>query len=184
MKLLRKTIATAILATLGTVAMAGTATGSFQSTATVGSKCVLSVDNASLGVITVDQMSGDVQYPSTTINLSILCSKSVVTSISQNGGLNPTNAGKVVWLSMKGTGANQDILNYTMTFGGPNNTNSYWGNSSNGSPIPHTGTGVLTTIPIKVGFQGAGTLSNPWPNQPLIATPDSYSDTVTVNATY
>ncbi|WP_252145783.1 Csu type fimbrial protein [Yokenella regensburgei] len=138
------------------------ATFPFNVTATVVKQCNVSyANNVSFGSVTASQSN------ITSFNtLGVACTSNTPYTI----GLVPSNSNTAGSGAMKGTGSNTDTVPYQLSStAGPSGT--VWGNTAQNT-VAGTGTGST------VAYTVYGTV--PSANY----TPDSYSDTVTINVTY
>lgn len=150
-------------------AAADTATGTFQVSITIQKACTVtagSASNIALGTV-----------PSTATNtlgnntITVYCSKTTPYFI----GLAPSNANSAGAGALSGTGGNTDTVPYQLSStAGPSGT--IWGNtattSSVGNGVSGTGTGLNQTHTVYVTVPSAN------------YTPDTYTDTVTINVNY
>jgi spore coat protein U-like protein len=150
-------------------AAADTATGTFQVSITIQKACTVtagSASNIALGTV-----------PSTATNtlgnntITVYCSKTTPYFI----GLAPSNANSAGAGVLSGTGGNTDTVPYQLSStAGPSGT--IWGNtattSSVGNGVSGTGTGINQTHTVYVTVPSAN------------YTPDTYTDTVTINVNY
>ena len=150
-------------------AMADTATGTFQVTMTIQKACTVTAgapSNIALGTVaaTATNVAGN-------NTISVNCSKTTPYFI----GLAPSNASTGGAGQMSGTGANADKVGYQLrSTAGTSGT--IWGNTATASTVGNgvagTGTGANQTHTVYVTVPSAN------------FTPDTYTDTVTVNVNY
>ena len=158
-----------VSAMMTTPAMADTATSTFQVTVTIQKACTVTAgaaSNISLGTVasTATNVAGN-------NTISVNCSKTTPYYI----GLAPSNANTAGLGAMAGTGANADKVGYQLrSTAGTSGT--IWGNtataSSVGNGVAGTGTGANQSHTVYVTVPSAN------------FTPDTYTDTVTVNVNY
>ena len=152
------------LAAMSSQAFAGTATASFQATATLNSACVVSAGNVSFGAIT-PAATGTAAAQGT---VTSTCSKNVPYTLSINGG----SSGSITARTMAGAASgNTDKLAYNLFTDAAFTT--VWGDGTAGQKVSMTGTGIAQTSTVY------GNLSL---NQYL--KPDTYTDNLTVTLAY
>jgi len=162
------------IATLGLVsvtspAMASTANGTFQITVTIQKACTVTAgaaSNIALGTV-VATATNTLGNNTITVN----CSKTTPYFI----GLAPSNSSTAGAGTLSGTTGNTDTVPYQLSStAGPSGT--VWGNtataSSAGNGVSGTGTGLNQTHTVYVTVPSAN------------YTPDTYTDTVTINVNY
>lgn len=145
-------------------ALGGTVNSNFQSNATLGASCVISVPNYNFGNYNPQAVPGFVfqRYIQT-------CSKGVVGVVSFGGG----SSNNVLDRTMVGS-VSGDLLHYNIVVSA-STTATIIGDGTQGTMTrSSTGTGGGVSSPI--GFYYIA------PNQ--YVTPDTYSDNVTVTLTY
>lgn len=155
--------------TAASTAAASTATGTFQVTITIQKVCNVTAgaaSNIALGTV-VSTATNTVGNNSITVN----CSKTTPYYI----GLAPSNANTAGAGTLAGTGANADTVPYQLSStAGP--TGTVWGNTATASAVGNgvsgTGTGANQTYSVYVTVPSAN------------YTPDTYTDTVTINVNY
>ena len=155
--------------TLATPAMADTANAIFQVNVTIQKACTVAAgagSNISLGTVaaTATDLAGN-------NTITVKCSKTTPYFI----GLAPSNADTDGAGEMAGTGVNTDTVPYQLrSSAGASGT--VWGNtataSSAGNGVAGTGTGANQSHTVYVTAPSAN------------FTPDTYTDTVTVNVNY
>ena len=144
---------------------------SFNVSATVGKSCVVTAGAASNiqigGVGGVDMNSGSNSGSS---NISVTCTKTIPYYV----GLSPSNGNMAGVGAMSGTGSNTDKVPYQLN--SVSATGPIWGNTatstSKGNAVAGTGNGSAQSINVFATAPSAN------------FTPDSYTDTVTVNVNY
>ena len=154
---------------VATPALADTATATFQVTMTIQKACTVTAgapSNIALGTHSATET--DIAGNNT---ISVNCSKATPYYI----GLAPSNANTAGLGAMSGTGANVDKVGYQLrSTAGTSGT--IWGNtataSSVGNGVAGTGTGASQSHTVYVTVPSAN------------FTPDTYTDTVTVNVNY
>lgn len=152
------------LAALSSQAFAGTATATFQATATLNSACVVAASNVSFGSIT-PAATGTAPAQGT---VTSTCSKNVPYTLSINSG----SSGSITARTMAGaTSGNTDKLAYNLYTDAAFTT--VWGDGTAGQKVSLTGTGAQQSTTV------FGSLSL---NQYL--KPDTYTDNLTVTLAY
>ena len=168
---LRRALALAALGVVSTptVTWASATSSTFQVTLTIQKACTVtagSSSNIALG-----------NQPATATNvlgnntITVNCSKTTPYFV----GLAPSNANTTGSGTLAGTGANTDQVPYKLSSTvGPSGT--VWGNTATaiavGNGVSGTGTGANQTITVYVTVPSAN------------FTPDTYTDTVTINVNY
>lgn len=168
MKNFKKGFLASALAIVGLIgasqsAIAGTATATFQVTATVNSACVVSATNVAFGTIT-PAATGTSQATGT---ITSTCTKTTPYTLAISAG----GSGSVAARTMAGTAGNTDVLAYNLY-----TSNTYatpWGETVGTNTVAAVGTGAAQTATIY------GQLSL---NQYL--KPDTYTDNLTVTLAY
>ena len=153
-------------AMVATPALADTANATFQVTMTIQKACTVSAgapSNIALG--TVASTATDVAGNNT---ITVNCSKTTPYYI----GLAPSNANTAGLGAMSGTGANADKVGYQLR-SATGTSGAIWGNTATatavGNGVAGTGTGANQSHTVYVTVPSAN------------FTPDTYTDTVTVN---
>lgn len=174
--LFAKVAVIASLAALGTFAAsanAATATSTFQVQMTITSSCAVTTapSNINLGSVAA-QTAAVTQTGSNTFKVN--CSKNTPFYI----GLAPSNASTAGAGVMSGTGSNTDQVPYTLY-----SDSAYsvvWGNTATSSAVGNgkSGTGLGMASGKAVSFTAYAKAVN------ADFTPDTYTDTVTVNVNY
>ena len=152
--------------TSGTTAL-NTGSAAFVASATVQKACVVTANNVNLGAV-----------PSTAINTT---ASNTLNATCSNGtpyfvGLAPSNGSTTGAGVMKGTlGSNTDKVPYQLS-STPGPSGTPWGNTATsttpGNGMAGTGSGLVQSLTVYATAPSAN------------YTPDSYSDTVTVNVNY
>ena len=157
------------IAAIASPAAASTATGSFQITLTIQKACTVtagSTSNIALGSVasTATNTLGN-------NTITVYCSKTTPYFI----GLAPSNSNTAGAGTLAGTGSNTDTVPYQLSSTtGP--TGTVWGNTATaasvGNGVSGTGTGLSQTYTVYVTVPSAN------------YTPDTYTDTVSINVNY
>ncbi len=167
----RCTLAVLALGIIGTPSMswAATTSSTFQVTLTIQKACTVTAGSSSnIALGTQPATATDVLGNNT---ITVNCSKTTPYFI----GLAPSNANTAGAGTLAGTGSNTDHVPYKLSSTvGPSGT--VWGNTATaiavGNGVSGTGTGNNQTITVYVTVPSAN------------FTPDTYTDTVTVNVNY
>ena len=165
MKKVLSIIALAAMGAFSASAFAGTATASFQATATLTSSCTISATNVAFGTFTPTAASTMLNGSGT---ITSTCSNAVPYTLNINAG-NGTFAAR----SMKGSATgNTDVLGYNLYT--DNTYTNVFGDASTGTKnAALTGTGSAQTTNVY------GQL-----NESQFITPDNYVDNLTVTLKY
>lgn len=177
MLLNKKTLlAAAMLAAVGfgTTASANVATGTFTVSLTVNKTC--SVTTSSSSNITFTSVNAGTAPTSANGSFSVNCSNTTPFYV----GLAPQNVTSTTGAgTMKGTGSNASTIAYQLYQN--SGLTTVWGNTatttSAGNGVSGTGTGMSSTKAISETVYAAVTGSTD-------VTPDTYSDTVTINVNF
>ena len=152
------------LAAISSQAFAGTATGTFQATATLSSSCLVSATNVNFGTIT-PAATGTTAATGT---ISSTCSKNIPYTLSINAG-----SGTFATRTMGGAASgNTDKLNYNL-YTEVAATN-IWGD------------GTASTVKVSLTGTGASQSSTVFGQLPLnqYLKPDTYTDNLSVTLAY
>lgn len=153
---------TALLIPPGTCGSTVISTFAFNVLATVAKQCTITTN----GNINLGSVNSTAVNSTSSNTLSVNCTNSTPYTV----GLVPSNSSTTGAGVMSGTGSNTDTVPYQLSStAGPGGV--VWGSSAANS-ITGTGSGTATTYTV---YATAPTANY---------TPDSYSDTVTVNVTY
>lgn len=147
---------------LTSTARAGTASDSFQVTATVPDSCIVDANDLAFG--NYNPLSGSVLNGSTTLNVT--CTSGTGYNVGLNQGAGP---GATVAARKMSNGGNSLVYSLYQEA----SYSSVWGNSIGSNTVSNTGTGAVQTL--TVYGQIAASQSVP---------PGSYSDTITVTVTF
>jgi len=163
-------LATALIGTsaFAASASAAVATANFQVQITIQKACSVTT-NAASNINFGTVASTAVNTPGTS-SISVICSKTTPYYI----GLAPSNNTTTGAGVMSGTGSNTDKVPYQLN--SVSNTGPVWGNTATattvGNGVAGTGTGLAQSISVYATVPNAN------------FTPDTYTDTVTVNVNY
>lgn len=169
--LLKNTLLAAALIMAGgfaSVTSAAVANANFQITITIQKACSVTAgagSNINLGTVasTAPNTSG-------TSNISVTCSKTTPYFI----GLAPSNNNTTGAGVMSGTGTNTDKVPYQLN--SVSNTGPVWGNTATATTVGNGVAGIGTGLPQPIPVYATAPSAN--------FTPDTYTDTVTVNVNF
>ncbi|WP_445679181.1 Csu type fimbrial protein [Radicibacter daui] len=155
--------ATAFIA-VATAAQAGTATDTFNVTATVNNECLVDASDLAFGTYSIS--SGAPNTASS--NISVTCTNGTTYAVALNGGVNGSLATRQMRNTDSGSTAKLSYQLYT--------TSAYstvWGDGSTGVTQAGTGSGTAQNLTV-------------YGSMPVnqAATPGSYLDTITVTVAY
>jgi len=154
-------------ALLPALAQAGTASNSFQVTATVNSSCSVSGTSLNFGA-SIDPLATATPLDATS-TLSVVCTNTTPYTVALNAGVNAGGASNFSTRKMK-SGSN--TLGYQLYL--DSGRSSVWGDgTASSSTSAGTGTGSAQTLTI---YGRLPSLAN--------VVPGSYTDTVTVTVSY
>ncbi|HEX5279902.1 MAG TPA: spore coat U domain-containing protein [Micropepsaceae bacterium] len=159
-RIIAATAATAGLSLLNLPALAATATGQFNVTATVAATCIISGSNLAFG-----------SYSGAAINAQTTVSVTCTNGTSYNVGLNAGTASGATVTTRAMTGPSSATLNYAMYQNNTHTTN--WGNTVGTDTVSGSGNGSAQSLTV-YGVLAAS----------QYPTPGSYSDTITATVTY
>lgn len=164
---MKKTLPMLLAALLPVLAQAGTASNTFQVTATVTSACTVSGTTLNFGS-SIDPLAAATPLDATS-TLSVLCTNTTPYTVALNAGANAGGASNFASRTMK-SGANS--LGYQLYL--DSGRSSVWGDgTASSSTSAGTGTGSTQTLTI---YGRLPSLAN--------VVPGSYTDTVTVTVSY
>jgi spore coat protein U-like protein len=159
-------LAFALCAVFAPQANAGTATGSFQVSATVVSGCTVSATTLNFGS-SIDPTVAAVPVDAST-SMTVLCTNTTVYSVALNAGV---NAGGGSNFSSRTIKNGTHTLGYQLYLDSLRST--VWGDGTASSVVPGVGIGTNQTLTI---YGRLPSLTG--------AVPGTYTDTVTVTVTY
>lgn len=161
-----RTLLAIAAACLPLLAQAGTASNSFQVTATVVSACTVSGTTLNFGS-SIDPLAAATPLDATS-SLSVQCTNTTPYTVALNAGVNAGGASNFGGRAMK-SGSNTLAYQLYLDAG----RSSVWGDGTGSSTVSGTGTGSAQTLTI---YGRLPSLAN--------VVPGSYTDTVTVTVSY
>jgi spore coat protein U-like protein len=172
-KFIKSAIAAAVLSAAGASSLnAATTTTTFQVTASVLARCLVSASplafgNYDPGVAAIDQ----------TTTVSVRCTRGTAFNVGMNAGLAPTASVTTRRMRSAGTPANE--LEYSLFSNAARTTN--WGNTVGTDTVTGTGNGIALANAVAMTVYGR--IPDSTANQNAAVAAD-YADTITVTVTY